>query len=179
MKRDENGFDEEMFKMKPFKNILFPVVFSKASEDIVPYIHIMAKQFKSHIHLLLVVPVCESLFKIQPEKEIIIEAKRRLLAFKNHHFSAFPDTVTSVAAGDAWEEIIYYIHLKAIDLVIMGTQNRKGFDNIIFGSVAERVIKTAPVPVLVVNPYRLLNNSYIAHKKTKTAETVNHGQLQN
>ena len=165
--------------MKPFKNILFPVIFSKSSEDIVPFIHIMAKQFKSHIHLLLVVQVCESLYRSQPEKEIIIEAKRRLLEFKNNHFSAFPDIVTSVASGDAWEEIIYYIHLKAIDLVIMGTQGRKGFDNIIFGSVAERVIKTAPVPVLVVNPYRLLNHSFFVDEKAEVDETVKHRQLQN
>jgi nucleotide-binding universal stress UspA family protein len=48
------------------------------------------------------------------------------------------------------------------DVIIMGTHGRKGFDNIIFGSVAERVIKTSPIPVLVVNPYRLLNHSFFA-----------------
>jgi nucleotide-binding universal stress UspA family protein len=37
----------------------------------------------------------------------------------------------------------------------MGTHGRKGIDRVIFGSVAERVIKTAPVPVLVVNPYKV------------------------
>ena len=41
-----------------------------------------------------------------------------------------------------------------VDLVIMGTHGRKGMDKIIFGSVAERVVKTSPVPVMVVNPYK-------------------------
>jgi nucleotide-binding universal stress UspA family protein len=36
----------------------------------------------------------------------------------------------------------------------MGTHGRKGMDKIIFGSVAERVVKTASVPVMVVNPYK-------------------------
>jgi nucleotide-binding universal stress UspA family protein len=42
-----------------------------------------------------------------------------------------------------------------MDLIIMGTHGRKGMDKVIFGSVAERVVKTAPVPVLVVNPYKV------------------------
>ncbi len=165
--------------MKAFKKILYPVIFSKSSDAIVPFVHIVAKQFKSQIHLLFVVRVFEHLSINQPEKEIIAEAKRRLLEFKNDHFSSFPDTVTSVVAGDAWEEIIYYIHSNSIDLLIMGTHGRKGFDKVIFGSVAERVIKTAPIPVLVVNPYRLLNDSFSADEKSEVAETVNRRQLQN
>jgi nucleotide-binding universal stress UspA family protein len=72
----------------------------------------------------------------------------------DEHFSKFPNTKTAVVAGDASEEILNYIEDRHIDLVIMGTHGRKGMDKIIFGSVAERVVKTSPVPVMVVNPYR-------------------------
>jgi len=44
--------------------------------------------------------------------------------------------------------------LSGIDLVIMGTHGRKGMGRIILGSIADRVIKSAPVPVLSVNPYK-------------------------
>lgn len=159
--------------MKAFKKILYPVIFSKSSDAIVPFVKIVAKHFKSQIHLLFVVKGLEPLSIIQPEKEIIEEAKSRLLEFKNNYFSAFPDTVTSSVVGDPWEEIIYYIHAKSIDLVIMGTHGRKTFDKIVFGSVAERVIKTAPVPVLVVNPYRLIDDKFFADEKAEIAETVN------
>jgi nucleotide-binding universal stress UspA family protein len=159
--------------MKTFKKILYPVIFSKSSDAIVPFVKIVAKHFKSQIHLLFVVKGLEPLSIIQPEKEIIEEAKSRLLEFKNNYFSAFPDTVTSSVVGDPWEEIIYYIHAKSIDLVIMGTHGRKTFDKIVFGSVAERVIKTAPVPVLVVNPYRLIDDKFFADEKAEIAETVN------
>ena len=42
---------------------------------------------------------------------------------------------------------------EGVDLVIMGTHGRKGLERIIFGSVAERVVKNSPIPVLTVNPY--------------------------
>jgi nucleotide-binding universal stress UspA family protein len=165
--------------MKAFKKILYPVIFSKSSDAIIPFVHIIAKQFKSQIHLLFVVRAFEHLSINQPEKEIMTEAKRRLLEFKNDYFSAFPGTVTSVVAGDAWEEIICCIHSNSIDLLIMGTHGRKGFDKIIFGSVAERVIKTAPVPVLVVNPYRLLNHSFFEDEKSEITNKLNQRQIQN
>jgi len=58
-----------------------------------------------------------------------------------------------VVAGDPSEEILRYIQEEGIDLVVMGTHGRKGLDKVIFGSVAERVVKSAPVPVMVVNPF--------------------------
>ncbi|MGD9086453.1 MAG: universal stress protein [Desulfobacterales bacterium] len=165
--------------MDVFKKILYPVVFARESGDIVPFIHVMAKQFNSQIHLLFVVGACESLSTIEPEGETIRAAKIRLSEFKNEYFKVFPDTITSVAYGHPWEEIMYYIHSKSIDLVIMGTHGRKAFEKILFGSVAERVIKTAPVPVLVVNPYRMLNNNLVADEKSKIAEIVNPKDIYN
>ena len=88
------------------------------------------------------------------EKELIEGSEKRLYEFVDEHFSEFPQTKTAVVAGDASEEIINYIQENKIDLVIMATHGRKGMDKIIFGSVAERVVKTSPVPVMVVNPFR-------------------------
>jgi nucleotide-binding universal stress UspA family protein len=60
-----------------------------------------------------------------------------------------------VVAGDPSEEILNYIGTHGIDLVVMGTHGRKGLDKVIFGSVAERVVKSSPVPVMVVNPFKV------------------------
>jgi nucleotide-binding universal stress UspA family protein len=42
-----------------------------------------------------------------------------------------------------------------MDLVIMGTHGYKGLEQAIFGSVARKVVKNSPVPVLTINPYKL------------------------
>ena len=38
------------------------------------------------------------------------------------------------------------------DMIIMGTHGRKGIDRILFGSVAEKVVKNSPIPVLTIRP---------------------------
>ena len=148
--------------MKEFRKILFPVDLSESSSKIVPYVQAVAAKFDSKIHLLFVARVLDYFTSIyvpppsinQVEKEIIDGAEKRLYEFVDEHFSEFPGTKTAVVAGDAAGKIMEYITDSHIDLVIMGTHGRKGMDKIIFGSVAERVVKMSPVPVMVVNPYR-------------------------
>ena len=148
--------------MIEFKNILYPLDLSDSSAKIVPYVQSVANRFESKIHLFFAARVFDYFTSIyvphpsinQFEKEIIDGAEKRLYEFVDEHFSEFPDTRTAVVAGDAAEKIIEYIGDQQIDLVIMGTHGRKGMDKIIFGSVAERVLKTSPVPVMVVNPYK-------------------------
>jgi len=86
------------------------------------------------------------------ENEIVLGAETKMEEF----FRSIFRPKTKILIGDIAEEILNYIKLEEIDLVIIGTHGRKGMDRIIFGSVAERVIKSAPVPVLSVNPYRSL-----------------------
>ena len=148
--------------MKEFKNILFPVDLSESSEKILPYVQAVAKKFEAKLHILFAARVFEyfsSIYVPVPsinkfEKEIIDGAEKKLYEFIDKHFKEYPGTKTVVVAGDASEEIINYVESQGIDLIIMGTHGRKGMDKIIFGSVAERVVKTSPVPVMVVNPYK-------------------------
>ena len=149
--------------MKEFQKILFPVDLSESSEKILPYVRMVAKKFDAKIHILFAARVFQyftSIYVPHPsinkfEQEIIEGAEKKLYEFIDKHFKEFPGTKTVVVAGDASEEIINYVESQGIDLIIMGTHGRKGLDKVIFGSVAERVVKTAPVPVLVVNPYKV------------------------
>ena len=149
--------------MKEFKRVLFPVDLSESSDKIVPYVQAVAERFGAQIHILFAARVFDhftSIYVPHPsinkfEKELIDGAEKRLYEFVDQHFKEFPHTKTSVVAGDPSEEVLNYIKEHEIDLVIMGTHGRKGMDKIIFGSVAERVVKSAPVPVMVVNPYKV------------------------
>ena len=149
--------------MKEFKKILFPVDLSESSPKLVPYVTTMAEKFGAEIHLLFVARVFQyfsGIYVPHPsiskfEDEIVEGAKKRLKEFTEEYFSDFPETRAEVIAGDISEEILKYTGSKGIDLLILGTHGRKGLEKVVFGSVAERVAKASPVPVLLVNPYKV------------------------
>jgi nucleotide-binding universal stress UspA family protein len=59
--------------------------------------------------------------------------------------------VTAVVAGlPVAEEIVRYARTHGIDLIVVGTHGRTGPSRLLLGSVAERVVRTAPCPVLAV-----------------------------
>lgn len=146
--------------MEMIEKILYPVSLTEASPRIVPYVSLMAKQFAAEIHLLYVAQEPERFMGIHVKASIVEDftnelvkgAKEQLSLFKEKYFQDFPSTKTSVLSGDRSEQILSYIQAERIDLVIMGAQTR-ALDKILFGSVAEKVIKQAPVPVLVVKPF--------------------------
>ncbi len=153
---------------EPFRKILFPVDLSAISPAIVPFAQAMATAFGAEMELLRVMRTVtyfntlyvpdHSIFTF--EEELRIGAKRKLEEFKQAYFEAFPNTRTSVLIGDISERILDYARSKNMDLIVMGTHGRKGLDKIMFGSIAERVAKAAPVPVLLVNPHRVADRKW-------------------
>ena len=57
---------------------------------------------------------------------------------------------TEISEGVPHEEILQYVTTHGIDLIVMGTKGRSGVDRVLMGSVAERVVRHSPVPVLTV-----------------------------
>jgi nucleotide-binding universal stress UspA family protein len=57
-----------------------------------------------------------------------------------------------VVTGYAAEEIFGVADKEGADMIIMGTHGRKGIDRILFGSVAEKVVKGAKCPVMTIRP---------------------------
>ncbi len=60
------------------------------------------------------------------------------------------DVRTNQVEGSPAQEIVEYAEDEGIDLIVMGTHGRSGVDRLLLGSVAERVVRTSPVPVLTV-----------------------------
>lgn len=61
-------------------------------------------------------------------------------------------TETATLSGTPKEAVLQYVDDQNADLVVMGTHGRTGLDQVIFGSVAEEIVREAPVPVLTVKP---------------------------
>jgi nucleotide-binding universal stress UspA family protein len=62
----------------------------------------------------------------------------------------YPSTDSAVAFGEPWRAILEAIAERGIDLVVMGTHGRRGLSHLVLGSVAEKIVRLSPVPVLTV-----------------------------
>ena len=60
------------------------------------------------------------------------------------------DVETTTAEGRPSREIVRVARERGVDCIVMGTHGRGGLDRLILGSVAERVVRSADVPVLTV-----------------------------
>jgi nucleotide-binding universal stress UspA family protein len=142
--------------------ILVPVDFSENSNKIVQYGAFVANQFGAEIHLLFVAQIFQDYSEffvphmpvIQFEEDLIASAQQRMISFVEENLGKDADATTKVLAGDAAETIIQYAEEQGIDMIVMGTHGYKGLEKVLFGSVAEKVVKMSSCPVLTVNPYR-------------------------
>lgn len=142
--------------MKKFKKILFPIDFSQVSVEIVPYVISLADKFNAEVHVIFVVPQlenCRSIFESQVsaecfQREVVLGSG--MDEFVAEHFKHIRPK-TKILFGDIVAEIIKYIKAQGIDLVIIGTHGRTGVERRALGSVADRVVKLAPVSVLIVH----------------------------
>jgi len=58
---------------------------------------------------------------------------------------------STLRQGVPWSEIVAVVQETKADLVVMGTHGRRGFARMLLGSVAEKVVRTAPCPVVTVH----------------------------
>ena len=149
--------------MIEIKKILFPLDLTENSSKILPYVLSISDKYNSIIYLLHVVQDLNKWGKLYVphpsmdvfQKEAIEGAKKAMDRVCENQLQSCPNFQKRVVSGDTVDEILKVIESEEIDLLIMGTHGRKGLDHTIFGSVAEKVVKKSPAPVLVINPYRI------------------------
>jgi nucleotide-binding universal stress UspA family protein len=91
------------------------------------------------------------------QKKILKDAKNAVEMFFEEHLRSCPNFRKLILSGDPAPAILKTIDDNDIDLVVMGSHGRKGLEETIFGSVAENVIKKASIPVLSINPHKLIS----------------------
>jgi nucleotide-binding universal stress UspA family protein len=74
-----------------------------------------------------------------------------------------------VLTGPAASEIVEFARARGMDLIVMGTHGRRGLSHLLMGSVAERVLRTAPCPVLTVKVEEQTGHAAGEHSKGKAA----------
>ena len=146
------------------KNILVPTDFSEFSRLALDYAITIAQTFKASIILIHVTPEKEldSIRQISPYlepgriEELLkgreSEDKKRLNEFIPPEKKEGIKTEAIHRVGTPFLEIIKVAKEKEGDLIVMATHGRSGLSHIIFGSVAEKVVRKSTCPVLSIRP---------------------------
>jgi nucleotide-binding universal stress UspA family protein len=149
--------------MLAIKKILFPCDLTPHSFKILQYALALADNFGSRVCILHVVQDLRSWAGLyMPHKRLDLEqkeveehAQQSLVRFCIEIPAARMNAEKRVVSGEPAEEIIKFAKTEVADLIVMGTHGRKGIEYSLFGSVAARVVRFSPVPVLTVNPETL------------------------
>jgi nucleotide-binding universal stress UspA family protein len=138
------------------KTILAPVDFSEPSKDALRYAALFARQFGAKLVVISVVePVVYPDFAYFPlsmeSDEVVksVQAKLEALCLRQRLDAALIEKVL-VRVGNPFQEICAAAQGLKVDLIILATHGRTGFKRAWLGSTAERVVRHASCPVLVV-----------------------------
>lgn len=144
--------------MIALKRILVPTDFSEASEAALKYGRALAEAFDASLYVL---HVMEDPFVFAPTSEGYVPPPQ----FYEEMESATRDRLNKLLTdaeraklraqlvtkkGSPFVEIVRYAKDNDIDLIVMGTHGRGAIAHMLMGSVAEKVVRKAPCPVLTV-----------------------------
>jgi nucleotide-binding universal stress UspA family protein len=146
--------------MITLNKILVATDFSEPSEAALNYGRELASHFGTKLHVLHVTQNsyvntfgAQNWVAIAPDLQQQIEedARRRLTDLLIDSDKSDPETIPVIlTASSPALAIIDYAKEHSIDLVVMGTHGRGAIAHLVMGSVAERVVRFAPCPVLTV-----------------------------
>jgi nucleotide-binding universal stress UspA family protein len=138
-----------------YDTVLVPTDGSPGTSHVLTHAVELADSFDATLHGLYVLDAGESGLGGGVEagrirKELRKRGERALQRVAVRGADAGIDTETATREGTPHEEIVDYVGKRGVDLVVMGTHGRSGIDRVLLGSVTERVVRLAPVPVVTV-----------------------------
>jgi nucleotide-binding universal stress UspA family protein len=147
--------------MLPIKKILCPTDFSEPSYEAIKAAGELAYHFGSELHIVHViapVPIIPVPIGPEPsafdvtlyEQELEISSKRALEEVVNQLESKELKTRLTALRGNPADEIARTADEENVDLIVIATRGRAGLDRLIFGSVADKIVRLAKCPVLTI-----------------------------
>jgi nucleotide-binding universal stress UspA family protein len=140
-------------------HVLVPTDFSDTSDSALRYGKALAAAFGATLHVVHIIeePYGQpwaveaygfSLAALQ--EEWIKDAQARLAGSLTEEERKAVNAITTTVLGHPVMEILRYTTENKVDLIVMGTHGRGPLGHVVLGSVAERVVRKAPCPVLTV-----------------------------
>jgi nucleotide-binding universal stress UspA family protein len=150
--------------MLPIFKILCPTDFSEASFEALNAAIKLALHFKAKLCLVHVIPPAtppvtpfvgaDPGFLLQGAevyaRELLANAEKQLREIIDHRITPALEVQSRVGIGDAAAEIVQLAETEAVDVIVISTHGVTGWRHLVFGSVAEKVVRLARRPVLVI-----------------------------
>ena len=145
--------------MIEIKKILFPTDFSDHSKYAFCYALSFAKEYEAKLYVLHVIEDIQYLanaymFDVPIMPSLADMEKNRLKEMQEFIDTSKPDPSVKIEKvirrGRPFIEIIQMAKDEKIDLIVTATHGRGGLEHVVFGSVAEKVVRRAPCPVLSI-----------------------------
>lgn len=141
--------------MVAIRHILVPTDFSEPAQAALQYARSLAAEFGSDLHLLHIVPEpyiypWGTEVSTMPLVDLLTQSETQAAERLKTIAPSDVKTKTATAIGTPVDRILQYIADEGIDLVVLGTHGRGAVGHLLLGSVAERVVRRSPVPVLTV-----------------------------
>jgi nucleotide-binding universal stress UspA family protein len=141
-----------------YERMLVPLDGSKAAESILPFVEQVAGPLDAEVVLLRVVEPVSPVELVASAGVVVpdtfalrdLEAKQYLSQVDRRLAKKALRIRTRVAHGSPAEEILAGVQATGADLVAMATRARSPLGQVLFGSVAESVLRASPVPVLLI-----------------------------
>ena len=155
-----------------FKTILVATDFSDASTLALEYARVLAQRFGAGLRVLHVVetphPIGSEFYvpEVESVTEHAVQRAQQQLAATLAAVSG-DDVIGQVLVGNAARKIVEYANDHDIDVIVMGTHGRGAIAHLLVGSVAERVVRTAPCPVFTVRQSDALQSVTVAETRSE------------
>ena len=157
--------------MQDIRRIVVPVDLHRHTDTVADYAHLVAMRLGAGV---VFVHVVESLARsvaatdlsaavygdmfpasfLEIDADLLQLARQRMQELVERYRVDLADCAGEVLEGDPADRIVAFAAEHEADLIVMGTHGARGIEKILLGSVAERVLKRAACPVLIINPYR-------------------------
>ncbi len=131
-----------------YQDVLIPTDGSDGTRRAIAHGLAIAAQFDATVHALSIVP--EGPFGTLEGDEAAHAAQRAVARIESDAKDRDIPVTRAIRNGVPHEEILDYTEEVGIDLLVVGTQGRTGLDRVLVGSVAERLVRIADVPVVTV-----------------------------
>ena len=156
-----------------FATILVPVDYSPSSEFAFEYALELAEKFEARVCLLHVVENRTSrdfdAFPLTARRGATrASARRKLVEFAKAGGHPYITVFPEVRFGEPWDEIVAAARKENADLIVISTRGLTGLKHVLMGSVAEKVVRHAHCPVLVLRDTRV--DLLVAQKQTEKEE---------